>query len=188
MTAARRQFRRFAIDYVEILRLAQIEVAALEHLTQFALANAVGGRADHPAGADIVQRAGEMEGVREQIIAEQHAGLHAPDGVDRGHPATYAGIVEHVVVDQRGRVDHLDHGPQDVMRRRHSAAGAGGQQQQHRPQPFAAIVLDVIDDLGHARRACFSARGPGCARLLPGRRRWERRRPAQGRSAVEGPA
>ena len=64
--------------------------------------------------------------------------------------AAHAGVVEHVVVNQRGRVDHLDDGAENVMGRLDPAAGPGRQQQQHRPQPFAAIVVDVLDDLGDA--------------------------------------
>ena len=44
-----------------------------------------------------------------------------------------AGIVEHIVVDQRGRVDHLDHGGQQMMRTVDLAAGPGREQQQGRP-------------------------------------------------------
>ena len=75
-----------------------------------------------------------------------------------GDVPAHRGAVEDVVVDQRGRVDHLDDGAEDVMGRRSLAAGAGGQQQQDGPQPFAAVVPDVIDDgldLGIAALQCL---------------------------------
>jgi len=151
VAAAGGQFRRFAIDNVEIVRLAQIEIAALKHLTQFALADTIGRRADEPAGADIVEGTGEVKGMGKQVIAEQNAGLHPPNRVDRCHTPAHLGAVEYIVVNECGRVDHLDHGTQDVMGRSDPAASASRQQQQHRPQPFAAIVMDVLDDLGDTR-------------------------------------
>ena len=146
MAGAGQQFRRFAVDHVEIIGLGQVEVAALQSLTQFAFADPVRRLTDQPAGAGVVQRAGQVEGVREQVVAEQHGVVNAPAGVDRADVPAHGGAVEDVVVDQRGRVDHLHHGAEDVMGRRDSAAGAGGQQQQDRPQPLAAVVPDVIDD------------------------------------------
>ena len=96
--------------------------------------------------------------MREQVVAEQDARLDAPAGVDRRHVPAHRGAVEDVVVDQRGRVDHLHHGAEDVVGRRRLAAGAGRQQQQHRPQPLAAVVADVIDhrlNLGIAALQCL---------------------------------
>src|SRR5579883_3077548 len=159
MTAARGQFSRFAIDNVEIFRLAQVEVAALEHLTQLALASAGGGFADQPTDAGVVERAGQMTRMREQVIAEEYAGLHAPDGVDRGHASAHAGAVKNIVMHQGRRMDHLDDSAQDMMRRRDPATGAGRQQQQHRAKSFAAIVMDMRHHLGDASMRILKGTG-----------------------------
>ena len=46
-------------------------------------------------------------------------------------------------MNQRRDVDHLDDGPQHVMRRRHIPAGPPHQQQQRRPQQLAVKLADV---------------------------------------------
>ena len=78
---------------------------------------AIGGVADDAASADIAERAAQMKGVREEIVAEQDAGLIAPTGVDRGDMAAGGGAVENVVVNEGGGVDHFrDHGDVVVNR------------------------------------------------------------------------
>jgi hypothetical protein len=51
--AARRQFRRLAVDQVEILLLGQLQVAGLQRLAQLALAHAVRRRPDQSAGVGV---------------------------------------------------------------------------------------------------------------------------------------
>ena len=88
-----------------------------------------------------------MKGVGEEVVAQQDGGLVAPLGVDRGGMAPDHGLVEDVVVDERGRVNHLDDRRQDRMRGDERAARLAGKQQQRRPQPLAAEVRGVIDEL-----------------------------------------
>jgi hypothetical protein len=61
------------------------------------------------ARAEVVRRG-------EQVVAQDHRGLVAPQRVD-GLPAPAdLRVVEHVVVDERRHVDHLDDGPEaDVL-------------------------------------------------------------------------
>ena len=56
-------------------------------------------------------------------------------------------LVDDVVVQQRRRVDHLDHGRQRVMIAARVAAGVRREQQQRRPQTLAAAADDVVGDL-----------------------------------------
>ena len=59
----------------------------------------------------------QLEGAREQEIADQHGGLVAEHRVGRGQPAAQQALVHHVVVQQRGGVDELDAGGElDVPR------------------------------------------------------------------------
>src|SRR5262249_9170695 len=119
--AAGGQLRRLAVYHVEVLFLTQRPVAAFGTLLQLADADAVGRRADDPAGGGVAGRAGQVEGVREQEVTQEDADLVAPAGVDGGDVAADAGAVEHVVVDERGGVDHLDDGGQRVVGRRDPA-------------------------------------------------------------------
>ena len=59
--------------------------------------------------------------------------------------APHRGTIEHVVVYQRGGVDHLDNGAEQVVGRLNSAARAGGEEQERRAQTFAAVVGEMGD-------------------------------------------
>ena len=52
----------------------------------------------------------QLEGAGEQEVADQHAGLVAPDRVGGGHAAPQVALVDHIVVQQGGGVDELDRG------------------------------------------------------------------------------
>jgi hypothetical protein len=71
-------------------------------------------------------------------IAEQHGALIAPEGIRRGDAAPFAAVVNHIIVQQRGMVDHLHHGRDLNVRRRQGPATLTGQQDQARPEHLAA--------------------------------------------------
>ena len=50
----------------------------------------------------------------DQVVAQQHGRLVAAEVVDRRALAAKLGLVEHVVVHERGHVDHLDDGGEHV--------------------------------------------------------------------------
>ena len=83
-----------------------------------------------------------------------HAGLVVPTGVDRVEMAAHGRLVQHVVVDERGRVDHFHGRRQENVVRPKTAAGQPAQQQQGRPQPLAteakAVFYQVVDEGGFA--------------------------------------
>ena len=87
------------------------------HLLHLALADEVGRAADPAAGERRFERGGQVEGVGEEVVAQQDGRLVAPLGVDRRGVAADHGLVEDVVVDERGRVDHLDDRRQHRVRR-----------------------------------------------------------------------
>ena len=61
----------------------------------------------------------QLEGAREQEVADQHRGLVAEHGIGRGQAAPQQALVHHVVVQQRRGVDELDAGRElHVPRRR----------------------------------------------------------------------
>ena len=53
-----------------------------------------------------------------------------PTGVDRLHMPPGRGAVEHVVVNKRRGVDHLDHGPEQMMGRANLAARLSSEEQE----------------------------------------------------------
>ncbi len=79
------------------------------HLLHLTLAHPVGRRADPAAGKRRFQRRREMKRMREEIVAQEHGRLVAPLGVDRRCMPADHRFVEHVVVHERGGVNHLDH-------------------------------------------------------------------------------
>ena len=99
-------------DDLEVRLLAQVEVVAVVDLQQLALAHAVGGAANDPAGELRVEAGAEVEAVADEVIAQHHRRLVAAEVVDCRALAAQLGFVEHVVVDERGHVDHLDDGRQ----------------------------------------------------------------------------
>ena len=81
--AAGAQLGGLGLDDREVLVLGEVEVAAGDRLAQLAFADDVGRLADRAAGEGGVERAGQVEGVREQEVAQQDAGFVVPAGVDR---------------------------------------------------------------------------------------------------------
>ncbi len=122
-------------------------------LLHLPLADLVGRAADPAAGQRRLERRRQVEGVGEEVIAQQDRRLVSPLGVDRRGMAADHRLVEHVVVNQRRRVDHLDHRCQDRMALRDRPARPPRQQQQGWPQPLPLIVAAVIDQLLHERES-----------------------------------
>ena len=84
------------------------------------------------------ERVVNVKGLAEQEVADQNAGLIAPDGAGCVLATAQIALVDHVVMQKRCRVHELDGGRQlDVMLAL-VAEHRGGRQSQHRPQPLAA--------------------------------------------------
>src|SRR5690606_9145668 len=89
-----------------------------------------------------------LERTRIEKVADQHACRIAESRIGGLAAATQFGFVDHVVVQQCGGVDELDHGGQLVMVAAPIAASARRQQQYHRSQTLAARADDVFGNLG----------------------------------------
>jgi hypothetical protein len=59
--------------------------------------------------------------------------------------AAERGFIQHVVVNERGGVDHLDGGGEGVMGRRDGAARLRGEQQKRRAKPLAAVMPQMLN-------------------------------------------
>src|SRR6202022_4450146 len=120
---------RFGLDDVKVLFFGQSQIATVGHLRHLPFADDVGGAADHPAGGRVAKTARQVKRVREQIVPEKNAGFVGPAGIDGGHVTARRRFVEHVVVDKRGRVNHLDDGGENEVRLFDSSAGQGRKKQ-----------------------------------------------------------
>ena len=149
--AHRGQLGGLPLDDREVRRLVQVEVAAVVDLLHLPLADLVGRVADPSAGAGGVERGRQVEGVGEEVVAQQDGGLVAPLGVDRGGVPADHRLVEDVVVHQGRGVDHLDDRREHAVRRRQAPAGAAREQHQGRPQSLPLEVGAVVDQVLHER-------------------------------------
>ena len=138
------QFRGFCRHNVQVFLLAQVIAPPSPYLAKLPLAHDPRGIADRARYVDIGKRRGHANRSGEEVIAQEHARLVAPSGIDRLQMAAEIRLVQHVVVDQRRRVDQL----QD--RRRHeviaiqAAGGQSGQEHQGRAEPLSAELEAVL--------------------------------------------
>ena len=105
---------------------------------------AVGQDVERFERADIDHHA---EGLAEQEVADQHAGLVAPDHARRLPAAPQVALVDDVVVQQRGRVHELDAGRELDVAIAGIAEHLGRGERQHRAQALAAGRDQVVGDL-----------------------------------------
>ena len=96
----------------------------------------------------------DLEGLHVEPVAGQHAFCVAPLGVGRRTPAPRLGLVDDVVVNQRGGVNDLDHRAQPDGALAGVVHQLAGKQQKGRAQALAAARAKVLADFGdrpHAR-------------------------------------
>jgi hypothetical protein len=79
-------------------------------LEELAGAEGHAGLADEEGGLLGAEGGAEAVGGGEDVITEDDGGLVAVEAVDGGALAADVGLVEDVVVDEGGHVDHLAHG------------------------------------------------------------------------------
>ena len=141
--AAAEQIRRLAADDVEVLLFGDVGVAVLGQLIELAL--------DHPQ-RDVAEHAHQIERVVRQrhrhrldveVVAEQDRDVVAPARVHGQAAAAQLGVVDDVVVDERGGVDELDHRRVEHGAIALVAAETRGHQQHGGPNALAAARLDV---------------------------------------------
>ena len=94
----------------------------------------------------VVQFNHELKGARIQEVAHQNRGCVAPQRIGCQPPAAQLGAVNHVIVEEGGRVQVLDDGGQGDVALAVVLAAAGGEQHQRWPQPLAAGLDEVVAD------------------------------------------
>jgi hypothetical protein len=110
------------------------------HLGDLPLAQ-LGQGARHDAGHLDAQVGGQLRGPGEQVVAGQDRDGVVPPGVRATGCRGGRGLVDHVVVVERGEVDELDDdaGVDQLGPRR--VAEVAGERDQQRPEPLAAGAI-----------------------------------------------
>jgi hypothetical protein len=105
---------RLVADHLQIARLVHIGIVAVHQLQHFAFGNDVGGIGQNAHDAHVADFDHHLEGTRIEEVADQHAGALPNRALAVSRPRR-SGLVDHVVMQQRGRMDELDDGRQLVM-------------------------------------------------------------------------
>ena len=79
----------------------------------------------------------QHHGVGEENVPQQHGQAVAPQGVSRGFVPALVGLVNHVVMHQRGQMHHFQQRAQADVLRLDSSRGPAHQQRQRGPQHLA---------------------------------------------------
>jgi len=135
---------RLVSDDVQVLLFAQLVVPAIVDLAEFTLAHRLARLADSPASERVVQGAGHANRKGKQIVAQQNTRFVVPTGVDRVQVPPQSRLVQHVVMDERGRMNHLDHRSQSRVFRRQIPAGSPRKQHQRRAKPLPPQSKTVL--------------------------------------------
>ena len=99
---------------------------------------------------DVVGKDGQR--LRDQVIPDQNTGIATPFGIDGLPSAADGGFVHHVVVQEGGGMDVLDHATVlDDHLVQLQAAQAGTDQQEQRTDPLAPRVQDILPYSGNDR-------------------------------------
>ena len=162
-----------AEDQVEVLFFVD-EVTELLHLQEFAFDHLLGEGDEQFEDAEVALFEGGGEGLHVEPVAGEDAFGVAPGGVGGGAAAAGVGLVDDVVVDEGGGVEHLDDGAEADAALAGAAEGFGGEQEQQRTDALAAagheVAGDVGDDFDLVRRTGVRTRA-----------RWRRGRRGEGR-------
>ena len=144
----REQAGGLAVHQLHAVGFGDIDVADALELQQLAFDHHLGEADEQVENLEIALAQRDLEGLHVEPVAGQHAGVIAPLHVGRRPAAARLGGIDHVVVHQRGGVDHLHHGAELDGRGRRAAAGQFG------------------------RRAAAARAAAACRRSIAGTARW----------------
>ena len=127
-----------------MVELERMDVQQLQH---FAFGNRVGGVGQELHHLRPSEFDHQLEAARIQEVPDQHRRGITPHRIGGAAPAPQVGFIDHVVMEQGGGVDELDHRRKLVRIPPAMSERPCGQQQQHRAQALAAGTDDVFGDL-----------------------------------------
>jgi len=134
-------------DQFQRIGLADVDPAQPLELQQFAVHHALRQRDQQVEDVKAPQPQGDLERLHVEPVAGEHRDLVAPDDVGGALAAPRLGLVDDVVVDQRGGVDQFHHRRQLNRFRGGIAEQAATHQQQDRPQPLAPVALQIAGNV-----------------------------------------
>ena len=140
------QFGGLAPDHSEVFVLGGRGVLGRRKLHHFAFGDGGGGGRENVERAQRADLDHHAKSLAEQEVADQHAGLIAPQHPRRQLAATQLALVDHVVMQQRRGVHELDGGGELDMAVAGIAGEACHRQRQHRAQALAARRDQVVGD------------------------------------------
>ena len=146
---AAEEARRLAIGEVDRFRLGEIDAPKARELQQFAFDHVLREVDQDIEHREIPLAQRHLKRLHVQPVAREHAHVVAPARVRARAAAARFRAVDHVVVDQRRAVDHLDHRAEVDRAFAAIARRARAQQQQRRPQPLSAALAQVARNLRH---------------------------------------
>ena len=156
LAGAREQKRRLAAHDVEIALEREVEEAAPLGADDLALRHAQRHVRQHAQDAQVALFQRDLHRLHVEVIAEQHGQLVAPAPVHARPSAAELGVVDDVVVDERRRVDELDHGAVTHVAVTLVPEHVRAQEEQRGPDALAAALDEVVPDERDRRDA-----GPG---------------------------
>src|SRR5262245_25675853 len=145
--AARRHERGSLLgDDPHVVRLARRPAALALELKHLGLGHRHGGPREGLEHAPVALLDHQGERFRVQVLADEDRPVRSPPRIGGGPPASKRGLIHHVVVDQRRRVQELD----DTAHAHRAGTPIPGQprghEQQDRPQ---ALASGSCDELAH---------------------------------------
>ena len=126
--------------------LGHVEPSGRLDLEQLALRHPPDGVGDDVEQVVVAVVEREQEPARQEVVAQEHAHLVLPQRVHRRHAAPRVGLVDHVVVDERRRVEELDERGRPVRPLGDPAAELGREEHEGRPDLLPLPLQEVPDD------------------------------------------
>ena len=145
--AGREQAGSLAVDQLEVIGFGDGDFADALQLQQFAFDHHLREADEQVEGREITFAHGHLKGLHVEPVACEHGGVVSPHHVDRRAAAAGFREIYHVVMNQRGGVDHLYHRRHADHHRIHVAQHAPGKEHQDGPQTLASAGLQVLVDV-----------------------------------------
>ena len=136
----------FLIDDVVVDFARHRQFLGLLGLDQLSLAHLVDRTRDLGQHVPALVLQADVIGARENVVADQNGRPGVPQRVDGRLAASDVSLVDDVVMDQRGRMDHLDQRRAHVAPLADLAVQGGRQQHEQRAELLAPVAEDVVAD------------------------------------------
>jgi hypothetical protein len=146
--AAAKQASRLACSQIQNVLFAQIHASEARKLQQFPVDHILCEVDQNIQDSEITFLERHLEGLHVKPVAGQHAAMISPARIGGGPPTPRIGAINHIVMDQRGAVNQLDHGAQAHGNASVVARISGGEQQKRGAQALSSPAKQIAGDFG----------------------------------------